>query len=94
MDVNFDYVSRKMLIGDKAYSLDKLEEFILQKWHPLAKRFFIKAITVKAGLRLTFDWAKIFSLAAEGGIIIEEFLDSQDVFQRPPGKPLKQISMF
>lgn len=93
MDIKFDVNNRLLFVGEKHFSLDKFEDFILKYWHPLAARHFVKAIQVEGKTKYIYDWSQLFDLAHQGGIILEEFLEREGVFKNTHLR-LKQSNLF
>lgn len=78
MYIKADYNSDTIVVHtfgvDINISVEAFRHHILKYWHPLAKRFYLGTIYKNGQPVYTFDWAKIFSIAIEGSVIIEDFL--------------------
>lgn len=89
-----DLLSGILKVGDKRYDLEEFRKFILTYWHPLVRANAIRPIIKDNDVLYTFDWAKIFSLAIEGGVIVTEFLKHKNVLVETKPTTLKQINLF
>lgn len=96
MDIKIKPNQRLIVVNNQSIDIKKLEDFILKFWYPLARAYRLKPIVSNGNTLYTFDWQRIFAIASDGSVIIEEFLE-QGGFLKTPGetpKALKQIILF
>lgn len=95
MDIKIDIALGHLKVGDKRLDLDEFRRFLLIRWYPLVGANKIRSVVKGAGAMFTYDWAKIFGTALEGGIIVEEFIRlCHKGLLYDPKKRLKQLGLF
>jgi hypothetical protein len=91
MEINVDIERNVLKVNSHQISLDKLRDFILSHWYPLAWKYRIKPIHSEGNVLFTFDWNRIFAIAVGGVVVIEEFLRVEGIIKP---KTYKQRFLF